>query len=370
MTGRPVTSTKLERTELNAAQVTDILALAETAAETDGVAPLSEHVLLHLRYDGTSHDPCPAASGTAPSTDRDFVLTADGEIAGYAHLDPPEPDMTGELVVHPARRGQGLGRALVSELTAAANGHTLRLWAHGDLPAASRLASAAGFERFRALWQMRRSLRDPLDRPTLPAGRMLRTFVPGQDEQEWLGLNGRAFAKHPEQGTWRLHDLELREREPWFDPAGFFIAEKDGRMVGFHWTKVHTAPSIGEVYVVGVDPAEQGNGLGRALTLAGLHHLRDLGLAQAMLYVDEDNAPAIRMYQALGFTRTRIDAMYRHQALAPADPQRLVQFSGRQRPVRGRYRTQHLGVEVYLVKGDAVVDTKIQLPGNRAHLRR
>ena len=107
----------------------------------------------------------------------------------------------------------------------------------------------------------------------------------------------------------------MREREPWFDPAGFFIAERDGLMAGFHWTKVHPPseqdPGIGEVYVVGVDTAEQGSGLGRALTLAGLHHLRDLGLTQAMLYVDEDNVPAIRMYEALGFTRTRIDAMYR-----------------------------------------------------------
>ena len=139
---------------------------------------------------------------------------------------------------------------------------------------------------------------------------MLRTFVPGQDEDEWLKLNGRAFAKHPEQGGWTRHDLDLREREPWFDPAGFFIAERDGRMTGFHWTKVHD-PHLGEVYVVGVDPDEQGSGLGRALTLAGLRHLRDLGVAQAMLYVDEDNVPAIRMYEALGFTRATVDAMYR-----------------------------------------------------------
>ena len=290
------------------------------------MAPLSEHVLLHLRYEGAGPDPGPAAAGPGPRAGRDFVLTADGEIAAYAHLDPPEPEMTGELVVHPARRRHGLGRALLGELTVAANEHTLRLWAHGDLPAAAKLATTAGFERFRALWQLRRSLRDPLDPPVFPAGRTLRTFVPGQDEQEWLDLNGRAFATHPEQGAWTRHDLELREREPWFDPAGFFIAETGGRMVGFHWTKVHppdeqdgsgdaaargTPESIGEVYVVGVDPGEQGNGLGRALTLAGLHHLREAGLAEAMLYVDEDNVPAIRLYEGLGFTRTRTDAMYR-----------------------------------------------------------
>ena len=87
-------------------------------------------------------------------------------------------------------------------------------------------------------------------------------------------------------------------------------------MAGFHWTKVHPAngdePSIGEVYVVGVDPDAHGGGLGKALTVAGLGYLRDRGLNQVMLYVDEDNAPAIRMYENLGFTRWRADAMYRH----------------------------------------------------------
>jgi mycothiol synthase len=301
---------------LTAAAVTGVLALAQAATERDGVPPLSEHVLLHVRYEGPRDG---ASSG------RDLVVTAGDTIVGYAYLDPPAPRQppggdvpgarSGELVVHPDYRRQGLGLALVRGLAAVADGYPIRLWAHGDLPAAAALARAAGFERFRALWQMRRSLAGPLDQPAFPAAITLRTFRTGRDEDEWLGLNRRAFANHPEQGAWRRHDLDLREREPWFDPAGFFIAERDGIMVGFHWTKVHgpgDAPgSTGEVYVVGVDPREQGTGLGRALTLAGLRYLRDRGLAEAMLYVDEDNVPAIKMYAGLGFTRSGTDAMYR-----------------------------------------------------------
>jgi len=307
MTGPLITSA-----ELGPAQVAAILALAEACRDVDGVAPLSEHGLLHVRFE---------ADGPPG---RDLVLTVDGEIAGYAYLDPPAadphsdaPEVSGELMIAPDHRRRGLGRALAAEAAAAAGGHALRLWAHGDLPAAAALAAAAGFERFRALWQMRRPLSEPLAEPVLPTGRTLRSFVSGEDEEAWLALNARAFAKHPEQGGWTRHDLEVREREPWFEPAGFFIAEKDGVMTGFHWTKVHPpgpgtpGPGLGEVYVVGVDPAEQGSGLGRALTLAGLHHLRDRGVAEAMLYVDEDNVPAIKMYEALGFTRATVDAMYR-----------------------------------------------------------
>jgi mycothiol synthase len=166
-------------------------------------------------------------------------------------------------------------------------------------------------------------MRMPLARLPLPAdaaaapGVSIRTFRPGIDEDAWLAVNRRAFAHHPEQGSWRLQDLLLREAEPWFDPDGFFLAERDGRLAGFHWTKVHPcggaggAP-LGEVYVVGVDPGSQGGGLGRTLTLAGLGYLRDRGLTEVMLYVDEDNVAAVRMYTALGFSRWSTDAMYRH----------------------------------------------------------
>jgi mycothiol synthase len=321
MTGSSITGGTL-----TPAQVSGVLALAEAAEAADGVAPLSEHVLLHLRYD-------PAGPG------RDLTLTTGGQIAGYAYLDPPshppgeaagDVEVTGELVIGPRHRRHGLGLALVRAVIAEAGGHRVRLWAHGDLPAAAGLARAAGFERFRALWQMRLPLRsqpgehgqpDPLRQPTLPPGITLRTFRPGQDEDEWVSLNARAFAGHPEQGAWTRHDLELREREPWFDPAGFFIAGRNGAMTGFHWTKVppdqeHDQDQderAGEVYVVGVAPGERGTGLGRALTVAGLRYLRDLGLAEATLYVDEENTPAIRMYTGLGFTRSNTDAMYRQR---------------------------------------------------------
>jgi mycothiol synthase len=330
-----------------------VLELAEAARRADGVAPLSEHVLLHVRHG-------------AQERSRDLLLTAGGTVAGYAHLDPADEagagDTSGELVVHPAHRRRGHGTALIEALTAGsagaagAAGHGIRLWAHGDLAAAAALAQSAGFTRVRALWQMRMSLAGPpIASPVLPAGVTLRTFRPGQDEEAWLRVNRRAFAHHPEQGSWTMADLELREAEPWFDPAGFFLAERDGELAGFHWTKVHDFPAggnqpdlpvgrnqpdllggspIGEVYVVGVDPAAQAGGLGRALTLAGLAYLQDRGLDQVMLYVDESNTPAVKMYAALGFALWHTDVMYQ-RALAA-----LRKRSGRPAGRRARRRVR------------------------------
>jgi len=227
---------------LSDADVAGVLTLVRLATDEDGVAPLSEHVMLHLHYGGDRHA-------------RNVMVLRDGEVAGYAHLDPTDPveGPSGELVIHPKFRRHHLGLELVQALAGQADGRPLRLWAHGDLPAASRLAGAAGFTRVRALWQMRRSLQTQLDRPQLADGVTIRTFGVGQDEDEWTALNRRAFATHPEQGAWTRSDLDLREQEPWFNPDGFFLAERDGTIVGFHWTKIH-----------GRDGDGQGDGAGDA----------------------------------------------------------------------------------------------------------
>jgi mycothiol synthase len=291
---------------LDADEVLAVSALAEAATEADGVRPLSEHVMLHLRYGGDQRV-------------RNVLVWQGPRLVAYGHLDVTDEvaGASAEVVVHPAYRRKGLGRLLVAATLAETPDGRLRLWAHGGHPGAGALATALGFRQSRALWQMRRSLYAALPQADLPPGVTVRTFEPGRDDERWVALNAAVFAGHPEQGGWTVDDLHRRVAEPWFDPHGFFLAERDDRLVGFHWTKVHGGAGshhghdpIGEVYVLGVDSGERGTGLGRALTLVGLQHLRHLGLPDAMLFVDADNTAAIRLYQALGFTRWETDLMF------------------------------------------------------------
>ncbi len=289
--------------------------MLRTAAAADGVRPLSEEAELRLQHGG-------------PDGGRDVLATdADGVPVGYARLELGAAGGTGdaeaELVVAPAARGRGIGAALLTRLEELAAGRPLRVWAHGDLRAATALATARGYTRARVLLQMRRPLTDADLDPAvaLPDGVTVAAFRPGRDGPAWLRVNARAFATHPEQGSWTPDDLALREAEPWFDPAGFLLAwrgdpDDGGVLLGSHWTKVHppgdAGPDpVGEVYVLGIDPDAQGLGLGRALTALGLAHLRRTGLEQVLLYVEEDNAPAVALYERSGFTRSAVDVSWR-----------------------------------------------------------
>jgi mycothiol synthase len=290
--------------------VPDVLALLRAATAADGVRPLSEEAELRLQHG-------------APGGHDVVVRSSDGALAGYARVD----DGSAELVVHPRFRRQGNGAALLDRVLDLAGDRPLSVWAHGDLPGSAELLASRGFSRARVLLQMRRDLAgvDPDPRPSLPDDVTVRPFRPGRDEAAWLAVNARAFAAHPEQGRMTADDLRLRQEEPWFDADGFLLAWRgapdDGAdLLGFHWTKVHPPgdagpEAVGEVYVLGVDPSAQGLRLGRALTDLGLAHLRARGLGEVLLYVEEDNEPAVRLYEGRGFTRFAVDVSWRRDPL-------------------------------------------------------
>ncbi|WP_199429473.1 mycothiol synthase [Qaidamihabitans albus] len=291
--------------DLDDARTERVRALLLAARETDGRPEVETTGPLPPEFSGGSH-----------------LLAREGdELLGYAHLDE-RGDAFGrkvaELIVHPGRRNRGYGRTLLDALAERVP-TGLRVWAHGDHPAAARLAARAGLERARELLVMRALVGDADWPEPAPAGGVrMRTFVPGQDEQAVIDVNARAFDWHPEQSAFSVAQLREAESESWFDPDGFFLAENaEGELVGFHWTKVHPpdphrfgGEPVGEVYVVGVDPRAQGSGLGKALTLAGLRHLRALGLRQVILYVEGDNAAAVAVYRKLGFEPYEVDVQY------------------------------------------------------------
>jgi mycothiol synthase len=290
-----------------------VLALASEAAAVDGSQALSEQFRLSVR--AREHD----------GVDHLLATGAGGELVGYAQSRTGDGPPSGELVVAPATRRSGVGSALLASLP-----DGIRLWSHATgaaADAAAAFARANGLVAVRSLHVMGRSLRDG---PAWPSASLdpryaVRSFEPGRDEDAWLALNAAAFAHHPEQGSLRRADLDQRTAEPWWDSAGLILvveADDPDVIAASHWTKVDPpGGDVGEVYVVAVSPDRQGQGLGRAVTVLGLDHLRSLGLDRVVLYVDEDNVAAVRTYAALGFVDVEVHRQYaRETPRGPSAP--------------------------------------------------
>ena len=302
----------------------EIQSVIEAAEDADGNPPFSEQTLVELRSAQASPDSVLTLLTYAP---EDASPSVGEDLAGVAIVVLNGSDGVLEIVVHPSYRNDGVGAVLVDKLKEVRGLQGIKAWSHGDHEAAADLAASYGYRAIRELWRMRlvrqapsspqqpKQPKQPTPEYPTPDGVALRTFVPNQDEQAWLAANAAAFAHHPEQGALTLADLQARIAEPWFDPAGFFLAVSESdEILGFHWTKVHPArpgqAAMGEVYVVGVTPAAQGLGLGRTLTRQGIDHLQNAGFRAIMLYVDADNEAAVALYRQLGFTKWDSDVMY------------------------------------------------------------
>lgn len=292
--------------QMGAGDIASVSEMLDVAAAADGHRPLGEHQWLDLVQGGREG----FAGLVAIEPGHDHPV-------GYAQVTRGSSSWALEYVVDPHHRdagcaiGEDLVRAALDVVASEGGGH-VHMWVPKPDSDHDEVAAAVGLRRGRDLLQMRLHL--PLPDTLVDTGAHLdvRPFVVGHDEAAWLDVNNRAFAHHPEQGNWTEETLRARCREPWFDPAGFLLHERDGRLAGFCWTKVHADhdPPLGEIYVIAVDPDFQGLGLGRDLVIAGLAHLATKGLRHGMLYVDASNSAAVKLYETLGFTVDHVDRAY------------------------------------------------------------
>jgi mycothiol synthase len=271
----------------------DIDSLLEAVERADGQRPLSDHMWLDLRQGGR-----PGFAGLLGVQDDHDHLVA------YCQVSRGNESWSLDLVVHPHHRyemttiGPEMLRAAIDIIRAEGGGH-VHWWVFEPTPTYASLAADIGLSPGRTMLQLRVQL--PLAHST-----DIETcaFRVGTDENQWLEVNNRAFADHPEQGHWSTETLAARFATEWFDPKGLLLHHEVDQLAGFCWTKLHTdtTPHLGEIYVIAVDPNFSRRGLGRALTIAGLQHLSAEGAPVGMLYVAADNQAALSLYRSLGFT--------------------------------------------------------------------
>ncbi|HEX5267504.1 MAG TPA: mycothiol synthase [Acidimicrobiales bacterium] len=288
--------------QMGSGDIAAVSGLLDNAARHDDHPALGDHQWVDLVHGGRQG----FAGLVAWETGHDHPT-------GYAQVTKGPETWALEYVVDPHHRNdqRTVARAILKAalgLVAQEGGGHVHMWVPRAVEADDELARSFGLERGRELLQMRR----PLPLPPEEKGVDTRAFVPGRDEEPWLEVNNRAFSWHPEQGGWDVQTLRDREGEAWFDPAGFLLHERDGRLAGFCWTKIHSDrnPPLGEIYVIAVDPDFQGLRLGRALVVSGLRYLEGRGLETGMLYVDGGNTPAVGLYKDMGFTVDHTDQAY------------------------------------------------------------
>ncbi len=294
---------------LNGDERRAINALIQRLAPSIRHAPLGDTVWERLvQQDGPDY--------TGAWADKPAETTSSNDsrsIIAYAQVTrlPADEVWVAELVIDPAHQAQlvDLGAPLLARALKGSGQHT-HYWVSDPTPAHLEVVARLDLHDHRVLHQMKRSL--PLDPPAELRGLSTRPFVVGQDEAALLEINRRAFASHPDQGHMTMAQLEERKAQPWFDAAGCLMAEIDGELAGFCWTKLFTEyqPVLGEIHIIAVDPAFVGRGLGPRLVVAGLDYLTRQGAAAGVLFVEGDNEGARAMYDRLGFVVTRTDRAF------------------------------------------------------------
>jgi GNAT superfamily N-acetyltransferase len=105
-----------------------------------------------------------------------------------------------------------------------------------------------------------------------------------------------------------------------------WVAEADGRPVGFVAVIIHDDTETGEIYMIAVDPDHQNKGTGSALVTFAVARIIERGMKLAEIGTggDPGHAPARRVYEKAGFTPLPLVRYYKALPdISPLTPARL-----------------------------------------------
>ncbi len=120
--------------------------------------------------------------------------------------------------------------------------------------------------------------------------------------------NWRVSQLHAIEGVCAADDTNVwvalaPPHNPVGEAAPEWLGSDAGSIVGFVAVKLHLEISMGEIYMVAVDPDFQGHGIGTALTEFALCWMKEARMSVAMVETggDPGHAPARRTYEKVGF---------------------------------------------------------------------
>lgn len=305
-----------------------IAALFGTAAEVDGP-----------HYGGTENDT--RQTMTAPRTfprQNVFLFEADGRLVAYGRVQldegPQESVFVLRGMVHPKWRRQGIGTRLMERLEQrvqerldeAANERILMsVWCNLEHQGRQALFQKMGYKAVRYFFEMERLLREggiPVEvpDPVYPPGIVVQTMAERPDLRAVWKTCDEAFRDHWGYTETKLEDWEHWTRAADHRPELWLVARnsKDDRAVGVCLNGIdpdynaRLGRQAGWIHTLAVRRPYRGQGLGRALLLAGMHILQQEGMGWAKLGVDSENLTgALRLHESVGFQTVLKSAAFR-----------------------------------------------------------
>ena len=167
------------------------------------------------------------------------------------------------------------------------------------------LLEQAGFTRSEIqTLHMSRSLANTIATPDFPQGFTLR-HVRGQDEvEDVVALHRAAF------GTAHMtveHRLAMMNNPAYIQELDLLLVAPDGTLAAFCYCTVpqeanrQQGHGEGEIAIIGTHPAYRNRGIGRAMLIAGLQHLKAHGIKTATLGTSSENVQAQSIFYDADF---------------------------------------------------------------------